>query len=68
MCGSRRPKFQPVEAPPEAPPEMTDPEVQEAIEREQELARRRRGRRATILTGPQGIQEPDRRQKTLLGQ
>ena len=47
MCGSRKvPKLDPG-------PERTDPAVQEAIDLERELARKRRGRRSTILTSAQ---------------
>jgi hypothetical protein len=64
MCGARRPQFDPLRV-----PETTSPEVQEAIERERELARKRRGRRATILTGPRGVTTPATSGvKTLLGQ
>ena len=44
-------------------PTTEDPEVEEAKRKERELARRRRGRRGTILTGPKGLDE----QKTTLG-
>lgn len=59
MCGTRRV--------PKAPemPTREDPAVQEAIKRERELARRRRGRRSTILTGPGGVGKDEK--KTLLG-
>lgn len=49
------------------PPKIEDPEVQEAIRRERELARRRRGRQQTILTGPQGLPDTETKKKTLLG-
>lgn len=47
-------------------PSVTSPEVQEAKRKERELARRRRGRRTTILTGPSGL-EDDTGGRTLLG-
>jgi hypothetical protein len=45
----------------------TDPEVQRAIERERELARRRRGRRTTILTSAEGVGEGQQGLKKELG-
>lgn len=62
MCGGDKPKIQQVQA-----PTQSDAEVQEALEKERELARRRRGRRSTILTSPQGVQDSGG-WKTLLGQ
>lgn len=47
-----------------AVPAEDDAAVQEAIEKERELAQKRRGRRSTILTGSQGVED----KKTLLGQ
>lgn len=51
---------------PEAP-KVTDPEVEDAKRKERELARRRRGRMSTMLTGPSGLSEQPTG-KTLLGQ
>ena len=48
------------------PPDESDPEVEEAIRKERELQRRRRGRSSTILTSPTGISEENNK-KTLLG-
>lgn len=45
----------------------TTPAVQEARRKERELARRRRGRSSTLLTGPAGLTEESDK-KTLLGQ
>lgn len=50
-------------APAPDPPKREDPMVQEAIEKERELAMRRKGRRSTILTSSQGVQDKG----TLLG-
>ena len=49
------------------PPKKEDPEVEEAKKKERELARRRKGRSSTILTGPQGL-DSQKPEKTLLGQ
>ncbi len=52
MCfgGSRRQPTQITE-----PPKVSDPEVEVSLEKERELARRRKGRRSTILTSGQGL-------------
>lgn len=49
-----------------AVPEESDEEVQAALERERELARKRKGRRSTILTSPTGLGD-ETTTKTLLG-
>ena len=51
-------------APLPATPSGQDPAVQEAIEKERELALKRRGRKSTILTSAKGVQEE---KNTLLG-
>lgn len=48
-------------------PTVTDPDVQEAKRKERALARRRRGRSATLLTGQSGLSDGTNK-KTLLGQ
>jgi hypothetical protein len=56
-----KPKMPPLPpvAPPPEPPEVTD-EEKEAIKKEQDaIARRRKGRSSTILTGPLGVQESE---------
>lgn len=51
------------------PPKVTDPAVQEAIEKEKALARRRKGRGSTLITGTQGLVGEEKAQKkTLLGE
>lgn len=42
-------------APPPPLPERTDPSIEDARKRAQLAASRRRGRRATVLTGGQGV-------------
>lgn len=64
MCGGGSPP--PVQAVAPAPT-VEDPEVQEAIRKEKELARRRMGRQNTILTGPGGLGGETSGKKTLLG-
>ena len=54
-------------APAAEPPKVDDPAVAEAKRKERELARRRRGRMSTILTGPSGLSD-EPAGKTLLGQ
>jgi hypothetical protein len=44
-----------------------DPEVAEAVEKEKELARRRKGLRSTIVTGSMGVPTQPTQKKTLLG-
>ena len=47
----------------------TDPEVQEAVRKEKELSRLRKGRKSTLLTGPAGLGDTaPTEKKTLLGQ
>lgn len=51
------------------PPSAEDPEVQQAAQRELLELKRRRGRKATILTTGMGLEEqPLTGKKTLLGQ
>jgi len=52
-------------APLAPPPAVEDPEVQAAIRKERELARRRAGRQSTILTSAAGVLDSGK--KTLLG-
>lgn len=50
------------------PPTGEDPEVQDAMRKERELARRRASRQSTILTGPSGLGgDNSGNKKTLLG-
>ena len=66
MCGGGG--SPPPPAPVEPAPTVTDPDVQEAIRKERELARRRTSRQNTILTGPSGlIGDSPAQKKTLLG-
>lgn len=60
--GGSKPKVQAYQP----PPKEEDPAVQEAIRKERELAQRRKGRRATILTDV--IDQSQSGKKTLLGQ
>jgi hypothetical protein len=58
MTGFIRPaKPAPVVAAPIPAPTREDPEVQEARRREREIQRRQRGRGATILTSPGGVED-----------
>lgn len=49
------------------PPKVSDPEVEAALEKERELARRRKGRRSTILTGGQGLVPDEQGGRRTLG-
>ena len=60
MGGAPKVKKQP------EPPKMTDPAVQEAIKKEEELSKRRKGRGSTILTGAMGL-TTDEERRTMLG-
>ena len=56
----KMPPLPPVAPPPEPPSEELSAEEKEAIKKEQDaIARRRKGRRSTILTGPLGVQESE---------
>lgn len=51
------------------PPDIEDPAIMEVRRRERERLRKKRGRGASILTGPQGVEEPASiGRKTLLGE
>jgi len=51
------------------PPVIEDPAIEEAKRRERERLRKKRGRGASILTGPQGVLGPANvGLKTLLGE
>ena len=65
----KMPALPPPAPPPEAPSEEISPEEKERIAKEQARVRRnRKGKRATILTGPMGIQESEEEQlESLLG-
>ena len=62
--GSRgsTPKVQPYQA----PPATNDPALEAALEKEKLLARKRKGRKSTILSDQTGSSE-DIQEKTLLG-
>ena len=61
------PPLPPVQAAPE-PPEVSDEEKAEIKKKQDAIARKRKGRRSTILTGPLGIQEDQEdATNTLLG-
>lgn len=63
--GSSPPKVEPFVP----PPVIEDPAIEEAKRRERERLKRKRGRGASILTGPQGVLEPATTgRKTLLGE
>jgi len=56
----KMPPLPPVAPPPEPPSEELSAEEKEAIKKEQDaIARRRKGRSSTILTGPLGVQESE---------
>ena len=56
----KMPPLPPVAPPPEPPSEELSAEEKEAIKKEQDaIARRRRGRSSTILTGPLGVQKSE---------
>ena len=65
----KMPALPPPAPPPEVPSEEISPEEKERIAKEQARVRRnRKGKRATILTGPMGIQESEEEQlESLLG-
>ena len=50
------------------PPQTTDPAVEEAARAEAEALRKRKGWRATMATGAQGVTTTPTTEKTLLGQ
>ena len=67
-----KPKMPPLPPPPPAPPPVPteiSQEEKDAIAAEQrEIARKRKGRRSTILTGPLGVEEEaETENKPLLG-
>jgi hypothetical protein len=49
------------------PPNPTNLDVQKAAQKALEADKRRKGRSATILTGPEGVMNNPSPQKTLLG-
>ena len=65
----KMPSLPPPPPAPEVPSEEISPEEKERIAKEQARIRRnRKGKRATILTGPMGIQESEEEQlESLLG-
>ena len=65
---SPKPPALPPVQPPPAAPELTDEEKAQIRKDKNALERKRKGRRATILTGPLGIQEDQEdATNTLLG-
>ena len=66
----KMPALPPVQPAPEPPSAELSAEEKERIQKEQAaVERRRKGRRATILTGPMGIEEEaEVGRKTLLGE
>ena len=67
-----KPKMPPLPPPPPAPPpvptEITQEEKDRIAAEQKEIARKRKGRKSTILTGPLGVeQEAETEKKTLLG-
>ena len=66
----KMPSLPPPPPPVEPPKEELSDEEKERIKKEQDaIERRRRGRKATIVTGPLGVQESDETKlKTLLGE
>jgi hypothetical protein len=65
----KMPPLPPVQAPPEAPSsELSDEEKAQIKKDKDAIARKRKGRSSTILTGPLGIQEDkEDATNTLLG-
>ena len=65
----KMPSLPPPPPAPEPPSDEISPEEKERIAKEQARVRRnRKGKRATILTGPMGIQESEEEQlESLLG-
>ena len=65
----KMPPLPPVQTAPPPPPSEVSQEEKDRIAAEQrEIARKRKGRRSTILTGPLGVeQEAETENKTLLG-
>jgi len=52
-----------------APPKETDKEIDDVVNKERELARRRKGKKSTILTSGMGLPDTNTgQQKQLLGQ
>ncbi len=67
-----KPKMPPLPPPPPAPPpvptEISQEEKDRIAAEQKEIARKRKGRRSTILTGPLGVEEEaETEKKTLLG-
>ena len=67
-----RPKMPPLPpvqpAPPPPPTEVSQEEKDRIAAEQREIARKRKGRRSTILTGPLGVEEEaETENKTLLG-
>ena len=65
----KMPPLPPVQPAPPPPPSEVSQEEKDAIAAEQAaIARKRRGRKSTILTGPLGVEdEAETENKTLLG-
>ena len=65
----KMPPMPPVQPAPPPPPSEVSQEEKDAIAAEQrKLARKRKGRKSTILTGPLGVEEEaETENKTLLG-
>ena len=68
----RKPKMPPLPpvqpAPPPPPSEVSEEEKEVIAAEQREMARKRKGRRSTILTGPLGVEEEaETENKTLLG-
>lgn len=57
----------PAVAPAVEPPKESDKDVQDALSKERLLARKRRGRKSTILTGALGLADEKPQVKSLLG-
>lgn len=55
--------------PPPVEPTLEDPAVKEAARKQEIIARKQKGRVATLLAGPAGVTQPaPTQQKTLLGE
>lgn len=65
--GGGAPSMPAIEPPPPLPKE-TDPEIERKRKEEEARIRKMKGRRRTILTGPEGLpEEPELERKKLLG-